>query len=71
MKQGCDKASDARSDDQSDDERPVGIRCPDCGCRHCPVYYTRHRGDARGGKTIRRRTCRACGRRFLTFERVT
>lgn len=43
----------------------VGIRCPSCHCRHCPVGYTRQRKDG-----VRRvRVCRHCGRRFSTFER--
>lgn len=45
-----------------------GIACPSCGCGHCPVDYTRHR---KTGKTIRRRTCRHCQRRFVTTERVS
>lgn len=62
------ESHEARDNDA--DDTPVGIRCPDCGCRHCPVDYTRPRRDHRGGKTIRRRTCRHCGRPFVTVERV-
>lgn len=45
----------------------LGLRCPSCGCGHVPVYYTRQKRD----KTVRVRICRACGRRFMTTERVT
>jgi len=42
-----------------------GIHCPACGCGHFFVLYTR-RGA--GGKLIRRRECRNCGRRITTWE---
>lgn len=42
-----------------------GIECPKCGCRHFLVIYTRR---AAGGKLIRRRECRHCGRRVTTSE---
>lgn len=48
-------------------EEVIGVSCPDCGCEHLPVYYTRRR---RGGKIIRVRICRHCGRKVLTTERV-
>lgn len=43
------------------DGRPA---CPDCGCTHAPVVYTRHVG----GTTVRRRRCRNCERTFTTRE---
>ena len=43
-----------------------GLVCPQCGCRHFRVIYTR---PARGGKLVRRRECRHCGRRMTTWER--
>jgi len=42
-----------------------GIECPRCGCRHLRVVYTR---PALGGRIIRRRECRHCGRRITTYE---
>ncbi|MHC4981857.1 MAG: NrdR family transcriptional regulator [Planctomycetota bacterium] len=39
--------------------------CHYCGCRHFRVIYTR-RGW--GGKLIRRRECRHCGKRMTTWE---
>lgn len=62
--------TDRNGDGDRDDDEPIGVCCPDCNCRHCFVIYTRPRTDQRGGKTIRRRECRNCGRRFLTTERV-
>jgi hypothetical protein len=44
-----------------------GISCPACGCQHFFVIYTRR---APGGKLIRRRECRHCGRRITTYEYV-
>jgi uncharacterized protein (DUF983 family) len=49
---------------EAEDKRR-GIRCPQCNCGHCPVYYTRHREAV----TVRMRECRACGHRFTTHER--
>ena len=47
-------------------ENTRGIECRKCGCRHFYVIYTR-RGS--GGKLIRRRECRHCGKRFTTWEK--
>ncbi|OQB79345.1 MAG: transcriptional regulator NrdR [Planctomycetes bacterium ADurb.Bin126] len=43
-----------------------GLNCRSCGCRHFWVVYTR-RGW--GGKLIRRRECRHCGKRMTTWEK--
>lgn len=48
------------------DERR-GLACPKCGCEHFRVVYTRR---ALGGKIVRSRECRHCGRRVITYERV-
>jgi transcriptional regulator NrdR family protein len=45
-----------------------GLACPKCGCKHFRVIYTRR---ALGGKIVRSRECRHCGRRVITYERVT
>jgi len=45
---------------------PRGLICPKCGCRHFEVVYTR---ASPGGKIIRRRECRHCGKRITTWER--
>ena len=42
-----------------------GLQCPRCGCGHFFVLYTRR---ARGGRLLRRRQCRHCGRRVTTYE---
>ena len=42
-----------------------GIRCPQCGCRH---FDTTHTEPLRDGRIRRRKTCRHCGRRVVTFE---
>jgi len=44
---------------------PVGIACPNCGCRHWRVSDT----DPLSGKIRRYRVCRHCGHRKITFER--
>ena len=44
-----------------------GLECPRCGCAHFRVLYTRR---ALGGRLLRRRECRYCGRRVTTYERV-
>lgn len=44
----------------------LGVRCPSCHCRHCPVAYTRQQRNT----TIRVRDCRYCGRRFRTKEQA-
>ena len=44
---------------------PRGLTCPKCSCQHFDVVYTR-RGW--GGKIIRRRECRYCGRRITTWD---
>lgn len=51
--------------------RPVlsekqGLECPGCGCCDLRVIYTR---KTFGGRLMRRRECRNCGRRVMTFER--
>ena len=52
------------SSPSSEDTR--GIECRYCGCKHFRVIYTR-RGW--GGKLIRRRECRHCGKRMTTWEK--
>jgi hypothetical protein len=43
-----------------------GLVCRECGCRHFRVVYTR---PYHGGRIVRRRECRHCGRRVTTWER--
>lgn len=45
-----------------------GLECPGCGCGHFHVLYTRR---ALGGRLLRRRECRYCGRRITTYETST
>jgi len=42
-----------------------GLQCSSCGCAHFRVLYTRR---AWGGRLLRRRECRHCGRRVTTYE---
>jgi transcriptional regulator NrdR family protein len=44
---------------------PNGIRCPHCGCCH---FYTTHTEPLRDGRIRRRKRCRHCGRRIVTYE---
>lgn len=44
------------------------IVCPDCGCHHVPVLYTRPGWGDHPMATRRRRECRNCGRQFTTTE---
>lgn len=44
-----------------------GLVCPECGCRHFLVVYTRPGPEDR---IIRRRACRHCGKRLTTVEKV-
>lgn len=46
-------------------EVQVGICCRQCGCADCSVYYVR---QTWGGRTMRRRQCRHCGKKFTTYE---
>jgi transcriptional repressor NrdR len=50
---------------KKDEER--GVRCPQCNCAHLPVLETR---KLPGGRIMRRRECRHCGKRFSTYERA-
>ena len=45
-----------------------GLECPRCGCAHFRVLYTRR---ALGGRLLRRRECRHCGRRITTYEHTS
>jgi transcriptional regulator NrdR family protein len=42
-----------------------GIVCPRCGCRH---FKTTHTEPLRDGRIRRRKVCRHCGRKIITFE---
>jgi len=44
-----------------------GPACPKCGCGHFWVVYTR---ASWGGRIMRRRECRHCGKRITTFEQA-
>jgi len=51
--------------DNSSRQPKRGLECPKCGCAHFRVLYTRR---ALGGRLLRRRECRYCGRRITTYE---
>jgi transcriptional regulator NrdR family protein len=42
-----------------------GIECPQCGCRH---FNTTHTEPLRDGRIRRRKECRHCGRKLVTYE---
>ena len=42
-----------------------GIECPKCGCRH---FHTTHTEPLRDGRIRRRKVCRHCNRKIVTFE---
>ena len=42
-----------------------GIVCPQCGCRDLRTTNTE---PLRGGRVRRRKTCRHCGRKVVTYE---
>ena len=52
---------------QQPDDDHRGLECRACGCKHFRVIYTR---AYRGGRLVRRRECRHCGRRMTTWERA-
>jgi len=49
----------------SPDLATAGLMCRGCGCRHFYVVCTRR---APGGRPIRQRECRHCGKRVTTRE---
>ncbi|MCC7408757.1 MAG: hypothetical protein IT442_11845 [Phycisphaeraceae bacterium] len=57
----------AQPHDQRQAPERRGLECPKCGCAHFRVLYTRR---AWGGRVLRRRACRHCGRRVTTYERL-
>lgn len=46
------------------DDKVQGLICPRCGCRHFYVTHT----ERVGTRIRRRRVCRHCGRRIITWE---
>jgi transcriptional regulator NrdR family protein len=54
--------------DQKQDPPDRGIVCPQCGCRH---FYTTNTEPLRDGRIRRRKECRHCGRRIVTYEITT
>jgi transcriptional regulator NrdR family protein len=51
---------------QSEPKRAVrGIECPKCGCRH---FYTTNTEPLCDGRIRRRKVCRHCGRKIVTYE---
>jgi len=47
------------------EEEPLGLRCARCGCRH---FYVTHTEPLPRGRIRRRRQCRHCGRKIVTYE---
>ena len=58
----------AQASDKRTPTEKRGLECPQCGCGHFRVLYTRR---ALGGRLLRRRECRYCGRRMTTYEEST
>jgi len=44
---------------------PKGIICPKCECRH---FITTHTEPLNDGRIRRRKRCRNCGRKVVTYE---
>lgn len=44
---------------------PRGLVCRVCGCQH---FYVTHTEPLPGGKIRRRRVCRHCGAKYVTYE---
>jgi transcriptional regulator NrdR family protein len=42
-----------------------GIACSNCGCAH---FYTTHTEPLPDGRIRRRKQCRHCGKKVITFE---
>ena len=42
-----------------------GIECPNCGCRH---FLTTHTEPLRNSQVRRRKVCRHCGKKVVTYE---
>ncbi len=51
--------------DPKEEKQERGIVCPQCGCRH---FYTTNTEPLRDGRIRRRKECRHCGRRIVTYE---
>lgn len=43
-----------------------GLRCSHCGGQRLRVIYTRPKS---GGRIVRRRECKSCGKRVTTWEK--
>ena len=52
---------------QTETKHDYGLQCRECGCRHFRVIYTR---PYHGGRIMRRRECRHCGKRMTTWEKA-
>jgi len=50
-----------------DSVRERGLECPACGCRH---FLTSNTEPLRSGQVRRRKSCRNCGRRVITYESI-
>ena len=48
-------------------KQDYGLECRECGCKHFRVVYTR---PYHGGRIMRRRECRHCGKRITTWEKA-
>lgn len=57
--------NDAGGGDRPGGDR--GIRCGDCNGGH---FYTLRTTKLPGGRILRERQCRNCGRRIRTYERA-
>jgi len=53
------------SDEKKKSPEPKGLVCRRCGCQHFEVTHTE---KIKGGLIRRRRQCRHCGFKFVTFE---
>jgi hypothetical protein len=47
------------------EEEPRGLQCRVCGCQHLEVTHTER---LRNGTIRRRRICRHCGAKYVSYE---
>ena len=60
-----DEPRKMQDDDQPHKQAQRGLVCPRCGCHH---FYTTHTEPLREGRIRRRKVCRHCGCRMVTYE---
>ena len=65
MTTATNESANAQAADSAAQTEKRGLECRGCSCKHFRVVYTR---PTWGGRIMRRRECRHCGRRMTTWE---